>query len=400
MSRKPLFPRFTAHEVFVQALFVVCALWGVAIVFVWTAPGDRDRFGRVKGTDFAHFYALADVARSGNAAELYDPVALHERQVRLAPASAGDFFSYSSYPPQTAAAFRPLSYFRYGAALAMWSIATALVYAVVVLGMWRRVKAWIPDGRLVFAAAFAFPPFWNLILHGQTTAWMLVAFGGAAWSWSRGARELGGAALGLLWMKPSFAPLATAVLLWRREWRALAGMVLSLALQAGVAIWVFGPDVWRRYVDVVMALDPRGIEPRPGQLHSIKALTDLVPDPIGVAIWVVACGVILVMLVRAWRDSVPIEVRLGLLAIGSVLASPHLTVYDATVLAPALLAIGGWLSAARPNAAGRYWQLCYWLFVAFLLPTANVIAVQASVPILAVVFWRASQETQNLTLKT
>jgi hypothetical protein len=38
----------------------------------------------------------------------------------------------------------------------------------------------LAPNALVGIAAAAFPPFWNLILHGQTTAIPLIAFGAGA----------------------------------------------------------------------------------------------------------------------------------------------------------------------------------------------------------------------------
>jgi hypothetical protein len=86
--------------------------------------------------------------------------------------------------------------------------------------------------------------------------------------------------------------------------------------------------------------------------------------------------------VRVWRSPAPVRVRIGAVMIASVLVSPHLIVYDATILALPLL----WLAAyARERGSdadiAKMSSTIYWLFVTLLVPTAAVIGVQLSVPI-------------------
>jgi len=82
------------------------------------------------------------------------------------------------------------------------------------------------------------------------------------------------------------------------------------------------------------------------------------------------------------------------------LVSPHLIVYDATVLVLPLLWFGAYVQerSARLDAA-TFWTVVYWLFVTLLAPTAAVIWIQVSVVLmvwLAISFARAS--TANVPL--
>jgi hypothetical protein len=84
-------------------------------------------------------------------------------------------------------------------------------------------------------------------------------------------------------------------------------------------------------------------------------------------------------------------VRLGLLIVATVLVSPHLTIYDATVLALPLLWLGAWVGTEpRADRPAMYWSTVYWLFVTLLLPTALLIRVQISVLILGWLFLTVS----------
>jgi hypothetical protein len=90
---------------------------------------------------------------------------------------------------------------------------------------------------------------------------------------------------------------------------------------------------------------------------------------------------------RAWCLRAPLRLRLSAVIIASVLVSPHLNVYDATILVLPLI----WLSAAvremrRPDAASWSWLAIYLLFATLLAPTAALIRVQLSVLILLYLF--------------
>jgi hypothetical protein len=73
-------------------------------------------------------------------------------------------------------------------------------------------------------------------------------------------------------------------------------------------------------------------------------------------------------------------VRLGVVILASVLVSPHLIVYDATVLVLSLMWFGPYVQERCPRSeTARFWTCVYWLFVTLLAPTAAAIAIQVSV---------------------
>ena len=113
------------REARAHAVIVATVLWVIAGVLLLT-PGPRDALGRLKGRDFAFFYTLGHLARSGDGARLYDMDAERELRARLVSASASDGFA-SAYPPQTAMAFAPLAIFSYRTAMYVWMTATAVV---------------------------------------------------------------------------------------------------------------------------------------------------------------------------------------------------------------------------------------------------------------------------------
>jgi hypothetical protein len=373
-----------------HAFILAAVLWIGAALLILGNRGERDRFDHLKGADFVHFYTLGRIALGGDVRALYDVNLQHELQTKLVPASAPDTF-LPVYPPQTALLFAPLSLWSYPLAALMWAGITALLYALLVRAAWRSAPERLGDAAFVAAAAAAFPPFWYLMLHGQTTAVPLVAFGAAWKALEHNRKALAGLALGLLAIKPQFGLVVAVVVLACAEWRLLAGITASVAAQAAAVVAVFGAGVLRDYVSVVTHLGASAemLEPKPFLLHSIRALTNLVPGAWSSSIlWVLLSAIVAALTVRVWRSATPVAVRVGVLVLASTVVNPHLTVYDATVLALPLLWLGAWVRAAGPDNLVRvFWPLVYALFATFLFPTALVIRVQVSTLLLVCWFF-------------
>ena len=356
-------------------------LWLAALVVFAAGPGDRSIAGPLKGADFVQFYTIGSLVRTHQTATLYDFEALHRAQVALVPESAAELYP-PVYPPQTALLFAPFSLLSFGAATLVWNLITIAAFALIVRSAWRPVATHLPDSTFVFAATAAFPPFWSLVLHGQTTILILIAFWLGWLALERKQPFLAGMAFGLLLVKPQFAiPLAVLVLV-RREWAMLAGAVTAIALQIAAVTAVLGWSVLDAYAAFIPAMLQHAdlLEPKPFQSHSLRALTRLAPAWIGLPLWAVLSAGVIAVAIRTWNTAAPLRVRLGLLILASVLVNPHLIVYDATVLALPLIWLGAFVNErARPAETATFWTIVYWLCVAFLAPSAAAIGGQISV---------------------
>ncbi len=142
-------------------------LWVTALVILAGGTTYRDPFDQLKWTDFVHFYTLGHIARNGPVSDLYNPQTQYEHQVALVPASAPEHY-LPVYPPQVALVFAPLGNLPYHLAAVLWALVNIVVYGGAVYLAWRPMRHVLAPYALVGIAAAAFPPFWNLILHGQT----------------------------------------------------------------------------------------------------------------------------------------------------------------------------------------------------------------------------------------
>jgi len=365
-------------------------LWCVAGIIAFAGPGYRSIFGPLKGSDFVQFYTLGHIDARTAPTILYDPEAFHRLQTQLVPESDPERYLIV-YPPHVTLVFRPLALLPYGSAALAWATILALTYAACIWLAWRPFKAVLPDRRLLFAAAAAFPPFWYLVLHGQTAIVPLVGFC-LGWLALEHRRPFwAGMALGLLLLKPHFALMLPVVVLFSREWRMLAGGIVSVAVQLIATVALLGTGVLRDYAAVVMRFGElrQLLEPRPEQMHSISAVTNRLSPEWGMIVWALLSTVIAFQTIRAWRSGAPASLRVAVLVVASVLVNPHVFVYDVVVLAPALVWLAGWVYREAPtlHLTKSFFVLAvYGLNLSLLVPSGALIPIQVSVLVLSGLF--------------
>lgn len=356
-------------------------VWIMATVVSFTGTSDRGIAGPLKGADFVQFYTLGHLASAHRISEMYDAASFHEAQAEFLPESAREIYP-PVYPPQAAVMFAPMSGLSYQRALFIWSLITIAGYALIVWSAWKVVADRLPDRTFVIAAAAAFPPFWILILHGQVTVILLFAFWAGWLALEHHRRWLAGFAFGLLALKPQFGIPLAVVVLASGEWAMLTGAVTSVMAQAVVVWMVLGSDAFTTFADSIPTTIAYAdlLEAKPFMSHSLRALTRLTPNWIGLPMWAALAAIVLWFTVRAWKSDAPLRVRLGVVVLAATLVNPHVIIYDLTVLVLPLIWFGSYMQEpARREEAGAYWTAVYWLFVLTFMPTAAVIPLQASV---------------------
>jgi hypothetical protein len=378
--RRPRWPR-SARQAKGHAILLAVTVWIMATVVSFTGTSDRGIAGPLKGADFVQFYTLGHLASAHRISEMYDAASFHEAQAEFLPESAREIYP-PVYPPQAAVMFAPMSGLSYQRALFIWSLITIAGYALIVWSAWKVVADRLPDRTFVIAAAAAFPPFWILILHGQVTVILLFAFWAGWLALEHHRRWLAGFAFGLLALKPQFGIPLAVVVLASGEWAMLTGAVTSVMAQAVVVWMVLGSDAFTTFADSIPTTIAYAdlLEAKPFMSHSLRALTRLTPNWIGLPMWAALAAIVLWFTVRAWKSDAPLRVRLGVVVLAATLVNPHVIIYDLTVLVLPLIWFGSYMQEpARREEAGAYWTAVYWLFVLTFMPTAAVIPLQASV---------------------
>jgi hypothetical protein len=378
--------RLRAH-----GLILALCLWSVYIWNVAT-PGLFDRAGNLKGTDFLHFYTLGSLALTHRGVDLYNVEAQSALAAQRLPEAAGIHY-LPLYPPQVSLFFAPFARLSYPCALILWLTLTSLLYSLCCYAVWRVCPNLRDQKLTVLILALSFPAFWHLIAWGQTSALALVCFTLAFFALNAGRKFLAGVALGCLILKPQLALAAALIFLVTLNWQVICGAALSATAQFSAAWLYYGPGPfrdWTRRLVTIPSLLPL-FEPRLYQTHSLRSFwIILIPWPsAALALYLVTAVLVSALAITCWRSRLPLSLRFSALLLATVLLSPHLTVYDLAILAPAFLLLSDWIVAEPDHTAAPLLKLL--LYLAFVLPLLGPLArwthLQLSVPVMAALLY-------------
>ena len=361
-------PLITLKRLRTYAILIAVSIWTI-LALDFSSAGPIDRLGKVKGTDFLHFYVTGSVVRDGRWDQLYDARAQYERARAVAPGSSETFF-IPVESPQTALLFAPLAaLFGIAAALAIWLIVTFLAFAGSCAMLWRECPA-LPRTRRRGGELCGLPGF----VQRRPARTALVP--GARLHRRRPRRAPArepfeaGLAIGLLVFKPHWFVAAALVFLAMREWRVLAGAGVAAAAQLGATLVVAGSHVMAAYANALRSL-PRIadlLEPQAGgSLRSIISMI-LPSEPAAFVLYAAAVLATLIVVSSVWRSSAPSEIRCSTLLLAVVLISPHVGIYDLVVLAPIYFLMANW--TARTVDGPQRQALIGLLCVSFVAPFA------------------------------
>ncbi|MGH9497419.1 MAG: glycosyltransferase family 87 protein [Candidatus Sulfotelmatobacter sp.] len=400
----------TAKRLRAHGLLFALAIWSV---YIWTlaTPGLRDRNRNLKGTDFLHFYTLGSLAIDHRGADLYSMNAQAALAAQRVPQAAGILY-LPLYPPQVSIFFAPLAHFSYPVALVIWWILCAAIYAGCCFAVWRACPNMKNYGWTVATLGLGFPAFFHLIAWGQTSAIALACFTVIFLLLRRKHDFLAGIALGCLIFKPQLGLAAAVVFLAIGAWKVIVAALLSAAAELFIGVFYYGMEPvreWVRNLSNFGGVLPL-LEPKPYQTHCLLTFWSMLVPRLGLAsiAYLISAIVVLAATIALWRREVGValNLRYSALLLATVLVSPHLTVYDLVVLAPAMLLLADWLIGtrhARSRAAGTLLYLVYAL--PLLGPLArwthvqlSVIAMSALLYLIWKMAWSGSAKSEALAL--
>jgi len=357
-----------------QAIALAICMWGV-YAWVLATPGLRDRNHLIKGTDFLHFYVLGSLANLHRGSALYDIGAQTQMLAERVPEAGGTVY-LPLYGPQVSLVLAPFAQFPYGVALAAWWLATSGIYGLCVYAIWKTCSHLRECGGAVALAALAYPAFFHLIAWGQTSAIALACFTGAYLLMRKEQWFAAGLTLGCLAFKPQLGLAAACIFLLTGLWRVIAGALITGSVQLVIGWMYYGSQTMEEYIRHTLQI-PQVLgllEPRMYQTHALRTFWEmLVPWPsVALVMYAVSAVAVVALATWCWRSSLPLSLRYSALLLATVLVSPHLTVYDQVILAPALLLMVDWLIANPNNPSHRAIAvLCY---LTYLLPLVGPLA--------------------------
>ena len=384
----------------VHGLILAICLWST-YAWILSSPGLLDRNHIVKGADFLHFYTLGLLALEHRGHQLYDMPAQTALIQRRVP-QVGPIRFVPFYGPQVSLFFAPFSKLPYPWALVGWLLLNVAIYALCCNAVWKTCPSLQSQGTLVFILALGYPAFFHLIAWGQSSGLALACFTAAYLALRSQRFFLAGLALGCLIFKPQLGLATAVVIIGAGEWMVAFGALLAAIAQLSLGWISYGTPAMRDYfcqLAHVRSLFSQ-LEPRPYQMHSLRSFwAMLVPwSHLAFALYVISAVAVLAMTLYCWRTRASLNLRFAALLIATVLVSPHLTVYDLVILAPAYLLLADWRVADGGASARNLGML---LYLGYALPLLGPLSIwthlQLSVPAMAAILWMIFRATESQT---
>lgn len=339
----------------VLTLFAVLNLAGsglIAFQHLRSVEGPRDEAGRLVTGDFLAFYTGGSLIREGRGAELYDLEEQYRHQAGMAAgrdAAGTSLVGWQPYvnPPLLAIVVAPLAalpypmaYRAFGLAMLLALVGTFLLLRRGLDALARRRIAW---WTAVLLMASWTPVFWTMA-GGQNSVLTLFLLTGVCVAWGDGRLRLAGLFLGFLSYKPQFAILIGLALLARGAYAAVGVAAAVVAAHYAAGAVVVGPGWPLATLETLRAWGELETVNLWGDLSLLRVLERALPSSVAWPLAALGIGAVIAAVLwggrRVRADDPRFPSFLGLLVVGTLIASPHLQYYDVAILAlPVLLGV-------------------------------------------------------------
>jgi hypothetical protein len=194
--------------------------------------------------DFKIFYTAGLILRRGQGPILYDDSLQLKTQREFVSIRLTDKVPLPyNHPPFEAIFFLPFTYLPFLRAYSLWFLlnGSLVVVSIYLIRPWIRTSA-AEFPELLFLAPFAFFPIFYALIQGQDSILLLMLYCLAYSAFRRGQDLRAGVWLGLGLFKFHLILPFTFILLLRRRWQALWGVLLSGCCEFAASLALVG---WR-----------------------------------------------------------------------------------------------------------------------------------------------------------
>jgi len=294
-------------------------------VWIWDAQG----LGIP--TDFVNVWAAGKLALQGHPALAWDWDVQRAVELELLRQDFVGYFAWH-YPPPFLFVAAFLVQFPYTIAFAGWVYASFIPYALA-------MRAIVGRGfGLVLAAGF--PAAFSNALVGQNGFLTAALVGGTLYLLP--VRPiLAGVCLGLLTYKPQYGLLFPIVLIATQRWTTFVAAGITATVLAVVSWLAFGLESWQAFFHWLPTFSQAFLTEGKAPWWKLQSLFALVryfggSEALGWAFQWVFTAAVAVVLVTLWRSPVRYALKAAALAVGLLLTTPYLFMYDMMVQAIAV----------------------------------------------------------------
>jgi arabinofuranan 3-O-arabinosyltransferase len=323
----------TTERAIPPALLKVCfALFVINLVFFPAAYFQHiwiyEENGQGIPTDFINVFAAGKLVLQGHPALAYDWDI--QKQVEI-DVLKQDFFSYFAwhYPPPFLFVASFLAQFPYAVAFIGWVSASILPYLAVMRAIVGRAFGLV--------LAIGFPVVMSNALVGQNGFLTAALIGGTLYLLPT-RPILSGICLGLLTYKPQYGFLFPIVLIAASEWKVFFAASATAVALALVSCFAFGIESWKAFFHWMPVFSQAFLVEGKATWWKLQSLYSLVrylggSEQLGWIFQWVLTATVATTLVAMWRSNLRYSLKAAALAVGTLLTTPYLFMYDVMVLA-------------------------------------------------------------------
>jgi arabinofuranan 3-O-arabinosyltransferase len=279
-------------------------------------------------TDFVNVWAAGRLVLEGHPALAWDWDVQRQIELALLRQEFPGYFAWH-YPPPFLFVAAFLAQFPYTVAFIGWVLLSILPY----LAMMRAIV-----GRTFgLVLAIAFPIVLNNALVGQNGFLTAALIGGTLYLMPT-RPVLSGICLGLLTYKPQYGLLFPIVLIAASQWTTFftAGIVaVGIAFLSWLA---FGTESWQAFFHWMPMFSQAFLTEGKATWWKLQSVLSLVrylggPEQLAWTLQWIVTGSVAVGLIAMWRSRADYCWKAAALAVGTLLTTPYLFMYDMMVLA-------------------------------------------------------------------
>jgi arabinofuranan 3-O-arabinosyltransferase len=283
-------------------------------------------------TDFVNVWAAGKLALQGHPALAWDWDVQRGIELDVLKQDwSGGYFAWH-YPPPFLFVAAFLAQFPYTLAFVGWVSVSFVPYALVMRAIVGRTFG--------FVLAAGFPIVFSNVLVGQNGFLTAALVGGTLYLLPV-RPVLAGICLGFLTYKPQYGFLFPIVLIASGRWTSFVSAGIAAVLLAAASWLAFGIVSWQAFFHWLPHFSQAFLVEGKATWWKLQSLYSLVRylgggEQLGWAFQWVLTATVAVVLVLLWRSPVRYSLKAAALAVGTLLTTPYLFMYDIMVLAIAV----------------------------------------------------------------
>jgi glycosyl transferase family 87 len=279
-------------------------------------------------TDFVNVWAAGQLVLEGHPALAWDWDVQRQIELALLRQEFPGYFAWH-YPPPFLFVAAFLAQFPYTVAFMGWVFASLVPY----LAMMRAIV-----GRAFgLMLAVGFPMVLSNALVGQNGFLTAALIGGTLYLMPT-RPVLSGICLGLLTYKPQYGLLFPLVLIAASQWTTFFTAGTVAVAMAFVSWLAFGTESWQAFFHWMPMFSQAFLSEGKATWWKLQSVLSLVrylggPEQLAWTLQWIVTGSVAVGLITMWRSRVDYSLKAAALAVGTMLTTPYLFMYDMVVLA-------------------------------------------------------------------